>query len=135
MKRALLVLLVILVLATVAMAQAKATVSPKYLTAAEALAADDFAKAKTALTDLAKESQGPLKTKAQAAADAKDVAAMRKAFKDLSEDVSKMEMPAGYGVVFCPMYAGGGGKWVQKQGTVANPYFGKTMLTCGSFQK
>jgi hypothetical protein len=125
----------LLVFAGIAFTQGKATVSTKYFAAADALAADDFAKAKTALADMAKESQGVVKTKAQAAADAKDIAGMRKAFKDLSDDVIKMEIPQGYGVVFCPMYPGGGGRWAQKQGAVANPYFGKTMLTCGTFQK
>ena len=116
--------------------QGPATVSRNYFAAQEALAADDLAAAKTALGALAKESQGTLKTQAQAAADAADIAALRKAFKPLSETVIKMELPAGYGVVFCPMYDNmKGGSWVQKRGTLANPYFGKLMLTCGEFKK
>ena len=47
---------------------------------------------------------------------------------------AKMELPKDYAVAFCPMYKGGS-KWVQKKGTLANPYFGKTMLTCGTFEK
>jgi hypothetical protein len=134
MKPAAILMILMLAVSASAVAQTKATVSTKYVAGAEALAADDYAKAKTAFTDLAKESQGATKTKAQAAADAKDLASMRKAFRDLSEDMAKMEMPAGYGVAFCPMYAGGS-RWVQKQGNIANPYFGKAMSTCGSFQK
>ena len=135
MKLTAIVLMLLLAVSTIGQAQSNAAVSTKYIAAAEALAADDYVKAKTALTGLAKESQGALKTKAQATADAKDIAAMRKAFHELSQDVIKMQMPQGYGVVLCPMYSGGA-RWVQKEGTtVANPYFGKTMLTCGSFQK
>ena len=42
------------------------------------------------------------------------------------------QLPADYAVAFCPMYKGGS-KWVQKKETLANPYYGKTMQTCGSF--
>ena len=99
-----------------------------------ALAADDFAKAKTALTDLAKESQGEVKARAQAAADAANIAAMRKAFKPLSEAVVKMGMPPGHVAAFCPMYEGGA-SWVQKGEKIANPYYGNSMLTCGEVKK
>jgi len=114
--------------------QAKPTVSLKYVAAQEALAADDFAKAKTALTDLAKESQGEVKARAQAAADAANIAAMRKAFKPLSAAVIQMSLPEGHVVAFCPMYEGGA-SWVQKGQKVSNPYYGKSMLTCGEVKK
>lgn len=113
---------------------AKAVVSMKYIAGAEALAADDYAKAKAAFTDLAKESQGEVKAKSQATADAADIKAMRKSFRALSEVVAKMEAPKGYAVAFCPMYENGA-HWVQKQGNIANPYYGKGMLTCGEFKK
>ena len=32
---------------------------------------------------------------------------------------------------FCPMAKGGGGDWLQPDGTLANPYFGSQMLHCG----
>jgi hypothetical protein len=135
MKRTAMALIVILVMSTLAVGQqAKPTVSLKYVAAAEALAADDFAKAKTALTDLAKESQGEIKARAQAAADATTIAAMRKSFKPLSEAVVKMGLPAGHVVAFCPMFEGGG-SWVQKGEKIANPYYGKSMLTCGEVKK
>lgn len=114
--------------------QAKPTVSMKYIAGTEALAADDYAKAKAAFADLAKENQGELKAKAQATADAADIKAMRKSFRALSEVVAKMEMPKGYSAAFCPMYENGS-QWVQKQGNIANPYYGKSMLTCGEFKK
>jgi hypothetical protein len=134
MKRVIMVLAVVLAISSVIVAQGKATVSTNYVAAAEALAGDDYAKAKTALTGLASASQGDLKVKAQAAANAPNIAEMRKAFKPLSEVVSKMDLPAGHSLVFCPMFEKGA-YWVQKKGTVANPYFGKTMLTCGEVKK
>jgi hypothetical protein len=108
------------------------TVSMNYIDAATALAADDFDKAKASLTALAKESTGDIKTLAQAAADTGDIAAMRAAFKPLSAAATSLELPDGYSVAFCPMYKGGS-RWVQKKDKIANPYFGKTMQTCGSF--
>jgi hypothetical protein len=134
MKRTVMTLAIGLALSAFIAAQGKTTVSPKYIAAAEALAADDYAKAKTALAGLAGESQGDLKVKAQAAAAAANLAAMRKAFKPLSEAVAKMDLPEGHNLLFCPMYEKGS-YWVQKKGSTANPYFGKAMLTCGEVKK
>jgi len=135
MKRTVLAIAVLLIFTGLAAPQQTTpVVSPKYFAAHEALAADDFAKAKTALADLTKESQGEVKARAQAAADAADIRAMRKAFKPLSEAVIKMALPAGHVVAFCPMFEGGS-SWVQKGDKVANPYFGKSMLTCGEIKK
>ena len=106
--------------------------STHYMDAAAALAADDLDKAKAALTALAKESTGELKTLAEAAAATGDIAATRDAFKALSKVATTMELPPDYAVAFCPMYKGGA-KWVQKKDKLANPYYGKQMLTCGSF--
>ena len=104
-----------------------------YMNAATALAADDLDKAKASLSALAKESTGEMKTLAQAAADTGDIAATRERFKALSVVATGMELPADYAVAYCPMYKGGS-KWVQKKtDTLANPYYGKAMLTCGSF--
>jgi hypothetical protein len=106
--------------------------SMNYMDAAAALAADDFDKAKASLAALAKESTGELQSKAQAAADTGQLAAMREKFRDLSALASKMQLPPEYAVAYCPMYKNGS-KWVQKKDKLANPYFGKTMQTCGSF--
>lgn len=106
--------------------------SMNYIDAASALAADDLEKAKASLTALAAESTGELQTLAQAAAKTGDLAAMRESFKALSAVATSMELPKEYAVAFCPMYKGGA-KWVQKKDTLANPYFGKAMATCGSF--
>ena len=128
-------LVMILLIAALAISQT-ATVPASYLTAQEALAANDYAKAKTALTALAAQSTGDVKTKATACANAANLAAMREAFKPLSEVVAKMTLPNGYAVAFCPMFKGGA-PWVQKQGTISNPYFGKgsEMASCGEFKK
>src|SRR5262245_13898040 len=106
--------------------------SQNYMDAASALADDDFARAKTSLTALAKESTGELQTLAQTSANSADIAAMRESFKALSTFATGMKLPDGYAVAFCPMYKNGA-KWVQKKDKLANPYFGKQMSTCGSF--
>lgn len=103
-----------------------------YMDAATALSVDDFDKAKASLTALSRESTGDLQLKAQVAASAADIGAMRDSFKELSAMASGMQLPPEYAVAFCPMFKGGA-KWVQKKETLANPYFGKTMQTCGSF--
>ena len=107
-----------------------ATQVAEYVRAQEALAADDFEGAQTALADLiavADDVIGPL---ARAAASAADIAAMRSAFKPLSELLAGMDLPVGFARAYCPMYDGGS-NWVQIDGPVRNPYYGSVMLTCG----
>jgi hypothetical protein len=114
-------------------APASNVLSTHYIEAATALAADDLPQAKAALTALAKESTGEMKTLAQAAADTGDIAATRERFKPLSALATGMELPPGHAVAYCPMYKGGA-KWVQKKDDkLANPYYGSQMLTCGNF--
>ena len=111
--------------------------SPNYIAAQEALSADNFDQAKTALTALAAESTGDFQKNIQDAATASDIDGMRMAFRSASDVLIKNGVPAEYAVAFCPMYQAskGGSKWVQRKGTIANPYTGKSMLTCGEFQK
>ena len=102
----------------------------EYVRAQEALAADDFEAAQSALADLiaiADNVVGPL---AETAAGAGDIESMRSAFKPLSELLAGMNLPAGYARAYCPMYDGGS-NWVQVDGPVRNPYYGSMMLTCG----
>jgi hypothetical protein len=103
-----------------------------YMEAAAALGVDNFELAQKSLTELAKVSTGDLKRLAETAAGTGQIAAMREAFKPLSELASKMKLPPDYAVAFCPMFKGGS-KWVQKRGTLSNPYFGQAMATCGNF--
>ena len=102
----------------------------EYVRAQEALAADDFEGARSALAALiaiADSVVGPL---AETAAGAADIESMRSAFKPLSELLAGMDLPAGYARAYCPMYDGGS-NWVQIDGPVRNPYYGSMMLTCG----
>jgi hypothetical protein len=39
--------------------------------------------------------------------------------------------PAGVKVAFCPMARK---PWLQADATIVNPYYGKDMVTCGSFR-
>ena len=61
----------------------------------------------------------------------------REKFGDLSEAIDtymtglKLRAPEGVKVAFCPMVHK---PWLQAASTIDNPYFGKSMLTCGSFR-
>jgi hypothetical protein len=61
----------------------------------------------------------------------KSIEEVRTSFKTLSEvylkNGNKKEME-GLQKATCPMAEA---KWVQKKGELANPYYGKSMLTCG----
>jgi Cu(I)/Ag(I) efflux system membrane fusion protein len=106
-----------------------------YISAQEALAADNFDEAKQSLNQLIGEVDGEVKEIAAQAADAKDISEVRAAFKSLSAEMAKMEVPEGYVVAFCPMAdEGKGATWVQKDEEIANPYFGAAMLRCGTKQ-
>ncbi len=108
-----------------------------YVAVQEALADDDLAQARRALQDLAQSASPTLKPLAEKAARAADLAAVRVAFKPLSEQVRQGPIPPGYVVAYCPMADGDqGAHWVQKdQPQIANPYFGASMLRCGVFKE
>ena len=108
-----------------------------YVAAQEALAADDLDQARQALQGLVQSASPTLKPLAEKAAGAADLAAVRVAFKPLSEEVMKGQIPEGYVVAYCPMADGEkGAHWVQKdQPQIANPYFGASMLRCGVFKE
>jgi len=102
----------------------------QYVIAQEALAADDFDGAQTALSTLTTIADGTVLPLAESAASAADIVAMRAEFKPLSEFLAGMELPTGFARAYCPMYDGGS-NWVQTDGPVRNPYYGSVMLTCG----
>ena len=108
-----------------------------YVAAQEALASDDLDQARQALQGLVQSANPTLKPLAEKAASAADLAAVRVAFKPLSEEVMKGQIPEGYVVAYCPMADGEkGAHWVQKdQPQIANPYFGASMLRCGVFKE
>ena len=102
----------------------------EYVRAQEALAADDFEGARSALAALIAIADSVVRPLAETAAGAGDIESMRSAFKPLSELLAGMDLPAGYARAYCPMYDGGS-NWVQIDGPVRNPYYGSMMLTCG----
>lgn len=72
-----------------------------------------------------------IETAATLLSQAKDIEQARRALRKLSMPMAMwatMSKPTGIDVVFCSMAKG---SWLQKQGTVANPYYGADMLTCG----
>lgn len=104
-----------------------------YVRAQEALAADAFEPAKKAFAEVVAIIDEPLKPLARAVADARDIRTMRVALKPFSEQLVARAMPPGYVTAFCPMFdSNRGAKWIQKDGEVANPYFGSAMLRCGT---
>jgi len=111
-----------------------APLSANYVAAQEALSADNFDQAKTALSALAAESTGDFHKEIIAAASAADIDSMRVAFRSASDVLIKNGVPAEYAVAYCPMYKGGA-SWIQKKGPIDNPYMGQKMLTCGEFKQ
>jgi len=74
---------------------------------------------------------------ASKAAGARNIEAARAAFADLSAALiayaEKTKQPVdGKIVAFCPM---ANKSWVQTEGAIANPYYGKSMSTCGNKTK
>ena len=111
-----------------------------YLTIQSALVKDDLQPVSAAAKALQK-SAGRLGGDGEAlaaaaakTAEAKSLEAARAAFSDLSTaliayaDNTKQPIE-GKIVAFCPM---ANKSWVQADGTIANPYYGKAMSTCGS---
>ena len=116
--------------------QALSSSFQSYVASQEALAADDYSEAGAALEKLAGDSTGDLKLLAEEAARAEDLESMRTAFIPLSDEIAKLDLPAGFVVAFCHMANNKqGANWVQKEGTIMNPYFGSAMLNCGSIVK
>ncbi len=101
----------------------------KFLTGYEkihiALAADDLAGAKAAAADLG--DSGSDTGKADSLTDA------RAGFAKLSAHAKTVAAgQGGYHVAHCPML---NKDWVQTSTTIANPYGGKEMVSCGEIQK
>lgn len=72
-----------------------------------------------------------IKKAAVALSKASDIKKARETFKELSRPMAMwgtMSKPQGIDVVFCSMAKG---SWLQKEGKVLNPYYGKSMLHCG----
>ena len=114
-----------------------------YLQVQSALAADKLdgvpAHAKTielGATTLGKDAE-KLAASAKKLQDAKDIAAARSAFGELSDamiayaDKTKSGFGADVRIAFCPM---ANKPWLQKEKAIRNPYYGASMISCGSFR-
>ena len=103
-----------------------------YLQAQDALAHDRFDEASAALTALAGHAADDLRPLAESAAQAADLAGARLAFRDLSAKLIESPLPEGLQVTFCPMaFDNEGGRWIQSEGEIMNPYYGSAMRRCG----
>ena len=112
------------------------TLLEDYVAAQRALAADDQEAAQQAFQALSEEVGEDLKVVALEAAQSDDLKLARTAFKTLSERLIEAELPKGLVVAYCPMADDGkGASWIQPEGDIANPYFGKEMLECGEVKR
>ena len=86
------------------------------------------------------------KEQAEELAKVKSLDDARRKFSVLSNQLSKLlhatGIPKAYGKklgeAHCPMYPEGekgGAVWIQAEGTVKNPFFGKAMLSCADWQR
>jgi hypothetical protein len=95
--------------------------------------AEDIATAARALG----EPGAPIQAAANGLAAAADLSDARAKFGTLSDAMERyrrdghLTWPAGVRLAYCPMVRK---TWLQKDGRIANPYFGKEMPTCGSFR-
>jgi hypothetical protein len=84
------------------------------------------------------EAGAPIAKAADALAGATDLGAARTAFSQLSDAViafsesTKAEAGDNVHAMYCPMVKK---QWLQKGDKVSNPYYGKSMLTCGEKKK
>ena len=128
----------------VAAADLPAALVDPYLKAQVALSADQFEGVAThgeaianAAGTLGADAAG-IVAGAKKLAGAKDIAAARTAFGEIStaltEYAEKTKSGFGPGVrlAYCPMV---NKHWLTKDKTIRNPYYGASMLTCGSFKK
>lgn len=134
--------------------EADATAKPillAYLRSQAALAEDDLEAARAALRSMADslaavqapdEAGRDLRRAVEAAGAASELESVRRAFAPVSEGVLVLLETRGNASgeelheVFCPMaFDGEGGVWVQAGETVANPYFGASMLRCGTLRR
>jgi hypothetical protein len=115
-----------------------------YLKVHAALAHDKIEDAKAPAAALAEAAKGlgtdgeALRAAAGKVAAAADLKAAREAFGPLSDELIKRANAEGWKaapdakIAYCPM---AGRSWIQKGDTIANPYYGSAMLTCGEFKK
>lgn len=104
----------------------------QYETVRAGLAADDLTATKKAAAAI---TAAPAAATAKKIAASDSLAAAREAFKGLSKHaVSVAASQPGYYHAHCPMVPKDEGDWVQTSKKISNPYFGKSMATCGSIK-
>ena len=117
-----------------------------YFATQEALAADDLETSKAAARQLlAAHEKNPcakvLGKSTQSILDAQSIKEARAAFKILSDTLIPIVEESGVSsteahLVHCPMaFEFTGASWLQKDKSVANPYFGSKMFTCGAVKQ
>jgi Cu(I)/Ag(I) efflux system membrane fusion protein len=78
---------------------------------------------------------------AESAAEGASLEAVRADFEALGQRVIALLRTFGnptrdpLRLAFCPMAGSGGAEWIQTSETIANPYFGRAMHTCGSIRQ
>jgi hypothetical protein len=126
-----------------ALADLPSTVLDPYLQVQASLSADTFegvtthaAAIERAASTLGRDADA-IVAGARKLAAAKDIAAARTAFGDVSAALvdyaakTKTSLGPEVRVAFCPMV---NKPWLTKDKTIRNPYYGAAMLTCGSFK-
>lgn len=136
------------------------TLLEHYLDAKEALAGDDFDKARSSLIEFRKEvlesdeinhheehSQMHVQHHASMvnavndAAEADDMENLRASFKTISDNLIKTVKNQNYDskelhLQYCPMADGGeGAQWISDQEAIVNPYMGQKMPGCGKTEE
>jgi predicted phage gp36 major capsid-like protein len=128
--------------ARAATSQLAASLADPALAIQTALAADDGSGVAAQASALAQAAAGlgpaaaPLASAAAALAAQTDLAAMRRLYGELSAALvayvraEKLALPDGIRPAYCPMARR---PWLQKDGAIRNPYYGRAMTTCGEF--
>lgn len=123
--------------------EALKTVLAGYFEVKDALVSDDAAKAKEAATTLAGLTGSyaqQLNEHIEAIAGTDDIEEQRQAFEALSVALYDLSKEGGLGLTiykqYCPMaFNDKGAYWLSREKQVLNPYFGASMLRCGSVQE
>jgi len=112
-----------------------------YLPIAKALADDDDQAAREAAKKFGASAPDAFRALADEVANAADIKSRRKAFKPLSDTLIAAIRESGTDavgnayVVHCPMAFGNtGADWLSAKPEILNPYYGDTMLTCGTIE-
>jgi hypothetical protein len=114
-----------------------------YFEVKNALVNDDAVKAKEAASALAASTgdyTGKLNESLNAIASTDDIEAQRVAFETLSMNLYDVAKEGGAGITiykqYCPMaFDDKGAFWLSSEKQVLNPYFGASMLRCGSVKE